>query len=138
MKDNIYVTTINPGLMRTGSIGHAEFKGDHKKEYSWFATASSLPLVTVSGEYAARQILKAGKRGQAELIISLPAKLAVQFSNHFPELFSDIMGVVNRVLPKPTLEGSKKLGVDSHSNIAPSFATKLSEDAARRNNEQSI
>src|SRR5205807_6576097 len=44
--ENIFVTTVAPGMMRTGSHVHAKFKGDHESEYAWFASASVLPLVS--------------------------------------------------------------------------------------------
>ncbi|HTL17874.1 MAG TPA: SDR family oxidoreductase, partial [Patescibacteria group bacterium] len=33
--ENIFVTTVCPGLMRTGSPRNARFKGKHKLEYAW-------------------------------------------------------------------------------------------------------
>jgi short-subunit dehydrogenase len=133
---NIYVTTISPGLMRTGSIGHAEFKGQHQKEYSWFALSSSLPFFTVSAEQAAREILEAGRQGRAELVISWPAKAAVFTQNFFPELFADLTSLANRLLPRPTLsKGRLYSGSESHSWRTPAFATTLTRRAAARNNE---
>src|SRR6266404_2271715 len=32
-RDKIYVTTVTPGIMRTGSEVHAKFKGDHAAEF---------------------------------------------------------------------------------------------------------
>ncbi|KHD87077.1 MAG: hypothetical protein OM95_16325 [Bdellovibrio sp. ArHS] len=136
MKDNIYVTTVFPGLMRTGSQGHAEFKGQHENEFAWFSIAGSMPLLTVSAESAARQIIRAMKYGKAELTISLPAKLAIGFQHLFPEIHADLLALTNSLLPTPSIENTKKLGMDSHSTLSPSVATRLSEDAARRNNEQ--
>ena len=69
MKDNVVVTTVCPGLMRTGSPRNADFKGQHRFEYAWFSISDALPLLTVSAENAARQIVQACKRGQAELVI---------------------------------------------------------------------
>ena len=40
----IEVTTIIPGLMRTGSHVNASFKGNHVAEASWFGTAASSAL----------------------------------------------------------------------------------------------
>ena len=48
--DRIYVTTACPGLMRTGSHVHATFKGQHKKEYTWFSIANASPLLSTSVE----------------------------------------------------------------------------------------
>src|SRR5690606_34185168 len=42
-RDNIYVTTVFPGLMRTGSPRNAEVRGQHESEYAWFSIAGSLP-----------------------------------------------------------------------------------------------
>ena len=40
----VYVTTVCPGLMRTGSHWHALFKGQHRKEAAWFSLSASAPL----------------------------------------------------------------------------------------------
>src|SRR3981081_4019311 len=58
-RDNIFVTTVTPGMMRTGSQVHAQFKGDHPAEYKWFEMSSRLPLASISSERAARKILAA-------------------------------------------------------------------------------
>ncbi len=42
-KDGIRVTTVCPGLMRTGSAVNALVKGRHEAEFAWFGTLSSLP-----------------------------------------------------------------------------------------------
>ncbi|HEU5458867.1 MAG TPA: SDR family oxidoreductase, partial [Pyrinomonadaceae bacterium] len=101
MKDGIVVTTVCPGLMRTGSPRNADFKGQHRFEYAWFSISDALPLLTVSAENAARQIVRACKRGQAELVISIPAKIAVLFDALFPEAMYQILGLVNQFLPEP-------------------------------------
>lgn len=138
-KDKIYVTTVCPGLMRTGSIGHAEMKGQESLEYSWFAIASSLPFLSVAAENAARQICDAAAHGQAELVISLPAKIAVKLRALAPEIFSDLTQIASRLLPNATEQTrSAKLGMNSHSFVAPSIVTKAAEKAAERNNEGRI
>src|SRR6185436_20934698 len=53
----IRVTTVAPGLMRTGSPVNADLKGRHEAEYAWFAISDSLPGIRVSAETAARQII---------------------------------------------------------------------------------
>jgi NAD(P)-dependent dehydrogenase (short-subunit alcohol dehydrogenase family) len=101
-RENIVVTTVCPGLMRIGSPMNATFKGQRAQEYSWFAISSSLPVTTISAERAARQILDACRRGEAELVITVPAKLAVLARTIAPELFADTMALVNRLLPRAT------------------------------------
>ena len=135
-KDGISVTTVCPGLMRTGSPRNAEFKGKHKYEYAWFSISDSMPLLSVSAENAARQIVRACRRGQAELVISVPAKLAVLFDALFPEMMSQVLGLTNQLLPSPGGVGAQTMkGRESTSSWSPSWVTTLSEEAALRNNE---
>ena len=136
MKDGIKVTTVCPGLMRTGSPRNADFKGKHQLEYAWFSISDALPLLTVSAENAARQVVRACKRGQAELVISAPAKVAVLFETLFPEAMSQILAVANQILPKAGGVGTQTMkGRDSTSAWSPSWLTTLNEEAALRNNE---
>ena len=51
-KDGIRVTTITPGIMRTGAHVNAPFKGDQEAEYAWFAAGATLPLVSLASERA--------------------------------------------------------------------------------------
>jgi NAD(P)-dependent dehydrogenase (short-subunit alcohol dehydrogenase family) len=136
LDEGIYVTTVCPGLMRTGSPRNADFKGQHRAEYAWFSIADSLPLVSIEAERAARQIIDACRKGQAELVISLQAKLAVVFHGLFPGVTSDLLSVVDRLLPAPGGIGTRKMkGKDSASALSPSLLTILTERAAVRNNE---
>ena len=136
MKDGIKVTTVCPGLMRTGSPRNADFKGKHQFEYAWFSISDALPLLTVSAENAARQVVHACKRGQAELVISVPAKIAVLFDALFPEAMSQMLAVANRLLPEAGGVGTERIkGRNSTSAWSPSWLTTLNEEAALRNNE---
>jgi len=136
MKDGIKVTTVCPGLMRTGSPRNADFKGKHQFEYAWFSISDALPLLTVSAENAARQIVHACKRGQAELVISVPAKVAVLFDSLFPEAMSQMLALANRLLPEAGGAGTQRTkGRDSTSAWSPSWLTALNDEAALRNNE---
>jgi len=56
-RSGIRVTTVIPGLMRTGSPPNALFKGQHQREYAWFSVLDSLPVTSVGAEKAARQII---------------------------------------------------------------------------------
>ena len=135
-KDGITVTTICPGLMRTGSPRNADFKGQHRFEYAWFSISDALPLLTVSAENAARQIVRACKQGRAELVISVPAKVAVLFDSLLPEVTARLLAVANQFLPEPGGVGTERMkGKDSASSWSPSWLTTLNEEAALRNNE---
>src|SRR5437764_2101577 len=76
-RDGVVVTTVCPGLMRTGSPRNAFFKGRHRAEYTWFTLGDSLPGVSMSAERAARKIIEACRNGTAEVVLSLLAKSAV-------------------------------------------------------------
>lgn len=136
--DGIYVTTIFPGLMRTGSPFNAWFKGRHRDEFTWFTIADSLPGMTISGERAARQLIDACRHGDAERVIAWPAKLAVVAAALTPETMAGSMAAANdRILPSadPEAGNDAHIGWQSRSDWAPSRLTRLTERAAARNNE---
>jgi len=134
-KDGIYVLTVCPSPMRTGSHIQAEFKGQHELEYAWFAGLCGLPGFSVSGESAARSILDACARGDAELIIGLPGQVAVLLNGLSPELMAMMNELVNQLLPGPGGIGTQAAkGYDSRGAL-PAAVTTLPDRAALRNNE---
>jgi NAD(P)-dependent dehydrogenase (short-subunit alcohol dehydrogenase family) len=98
-RDKIYVTTVTPGMMRTGSQGHAKFKGDHDAEQKWFELSTKLPLASISAERAARKILVATRRGRPALVMPLTAYFIIAANALFPNLFGYAMKMVNSFLP---------------------------------------
>ena len=135
-KDNIKVTTVCPGLMRTGSPRNADFKGNRKAEYAWFSISDSLPFTSIQAERAARKVIHACVSGRAELVISVQAKAAVFFDQLFPQASAELMAVMNKMLPGANGRGVRSAkGKDSTSNWSPSLLTVLTERAALRNNE---
>jgi NAD(P)-dependent dehydrogenase (short-subunit alcohol dehydrogenase family) len=94
----VTVTTIVPGLMRTGSHLNASFL--NADEYPWFALGASLPGVSMDAERAARQIVGAIRRGDAECTLSLPAVALATLHGVAPGLTIRVLGLVDRfVLP---------------------------------------
>jgi NAD(P)-dependent dehydrogenase (short-subunit alcohol dehydrogenase family) len=136
-RDNIIVTSVFPGLMRTGSPVNAMFKGRRPQEYAWFAISDSLPLASINAGRAARQIIAASRRGDAELVITVQAKLAILARTVAPELFAATMTLVNGLLPRPAgAEGDlARPGRESESDWAPSRLTEPTYKAAIENNE---
>jgi short-subunit dehydrogenase len=135
-KDGILVTTVCPGLMRTGSPRNAQFKSQHRLEYAWFSVSDSMPFLTISAEKAAQQIISACKHGDAELIVTLMAKAAAAFHGLFPGLTADVLALVNRLLPGPGGIGNRAVqGKECASAVSPSLLTALNERAAFHNNE---
>jgi NAD(P)-dependent dehydrogenase (short-subunit alcohol dehydrogenase family) len=136
-QDDIVVTTVCPGLMRTGSPFNAWFKGQHRQEFAWFAIAGSLPLLSSDGRRAAWQVVDALRHGDAELVITWPARLAVAAAGIVPKTLALAMAFVNRLLPSPAGPGrnDSHRGWQSGSAWAPSLLTQLNERAAAENNE---
>jgi NAD(P)-dependent dehydrogenase (short-subunit alcohol dehydrogenase family) len=98
----ISVTTVVPGLMRTGSHLNAEFGGEQEAEYRWFALGASAPYpVAVGADRAARLIVRAAKRGQAECTYPLSAVVAARLSGLLPGVTTNALALVNRFLPQP-------------------------------------
>ena len=98
-KDNILVTGIYPGTIRTGGHAHAHFKGDHQAEYTWFALSDTIPGISSSAESAARALWKAVLDGDPEVVVGWNAKLAVLAHNLFPGWTVEALGLVNRAMP---------------------------------------
>ena len=136
--DNIQITTVAPGLMRTGSHVNAQFKGDHDAEFAWFATASGLPMISMSAERAARRIIAAARRGQSTLTLTFAARLAIAGNAVTPSLTAFTMRTINRFLPQAVAASGDKLqsGWESRSQQLPArWMTGLADAAIVANNE---
>lgn len=137
-KDNIKVTTVRPGLMRTGSPFNAYFKGQHRQEFTLFVIISSVPLITIDARRAAHQIVEACRRGDRELTMTLAARVLELANMLFPNLVGGVMAsIVRLLLPGPTDEQGdiEKTGWESRTRLAPSPLTHFTNEAALRNNE---
>lgn len=65
----VTVTTVAPGLMRTGS--HLQAGSPARlEEFTWFSLGASLPLISMDSERAARQIIEAVRGRRAEIILT--------------------------------------------------------------------
>lgn len=135
IKDGIQVTTVFPGLMRTGSHLNALFKGRHQEEYNWFSLGAGMPASSISAGRAARQIVRACRSGQPQLIISTQARLLAFAAALFPNLMAHLMGAVNRLLPKnPETDHEIRSGWESRSESSPSLLTRLADLATEEYN----
>jgi NAD(P)-dependent dehydrogenase (short-subunit alcohol dehydrogenase family) len=135
--DGIEVTTICPGLMRTGSPRHAWFTGRHRAEYAWFSVGDSLPGLSMDADRAARQIVEALRSGQAERVLSLPARVGAKAHALFPGLSAELLALVDRWLPQapPSVPAAPVEGWRSTSAWSPSWLTRLGDRAAERHNQ---
>ncbi len=106
--DGIQVTTIVPGLLRTGGQRNAEFTGDREAEYAWFSLGDTLPFVALDAAQAAREIVAATRRGDTERILSVPASIAARLHGAFPALVTDLLALVNRFI-LPSKDGGSRI-----------------------------
>jgi short-subunit dehydrogenase len=135
-KHGVVVTTVCPGLMRTGSHLNAEFKGRHEEEYAWFAAGGSAPGFSMNAERAARKILDACARGDAEAVLGLPAKMGVAAFGTCPNLTTAVLSLADRwIMPEPGGIGTAAAkGRESRGKL-PEVVTTLNDRAAAANNE---
>ena len=132
----ITVTTVCPGLMRTGSTAHAYFHGRSRREHAWFALSAALPLFSMSARRAASRIVSAAVRGQAHLVLSWQAKVLALAHGLFPGATAGALGWVNRLLPAADPGAKERIPAHfAESKLAPSWLTRLNDRAAVRNNE---
>jgi NAD(P)-dependent dehydrogenase (short-subunit alcohol dehydrogenase family) len=102
VRDGISVTTVVPGLMRTGSYTNAMFKGQQDSEFGWFSLAANARLTSMDARRAARRIVKAAKLRTPEVVLGWQAKLLRVAQGLFPNTLSRVLSAVNRFLPGPS------------------------------------
>jgi NAD(P)-dependent dehydrogenase (short-subunit alcohol dehydrogenase family) len=135
-QDGITVTTVLPGLMRTGSPVNALFKGQKAREFTWFAIADSLPLLAMDARKAAERIVLACRRGETEITLTARARIIGLVHDLAPPVAIGLLTLANRLLPKADGAGTDSArGMDLVSPLAPSLLTYWTNEAAKRNNE---
>ena len=116
--ENILVTGIYPGTIRTGGHTHAEFKGDRNAEYTWFALSDIVPGISTSADSCARALWEAVLNGDPEVVVGWNARLAVLAHNLCPEWAVEALSLVNRALPAaPESPGVAVRGEDLRGRI---------------------
>ena len=94
----IRVTTVCPGLIRTGSHVHATFVGNEQKESRWFSLAATTPVVAASVRHAANRIYCAVAARRAEIIITPQAWLAARIAGNLPATMQFLAALANEYL----------------------------------------
>jgi NAD(P)-dependent dehydrogenase (short-subunit alcohol dehydrogenase family) len=136
-RDNIQVTTVAPGLMRTGSHVNAKFKGKHDAEFAWFSAGAGAPLISMDADRAARKIVAACRRGQPSLTLTFGARGAITGNALFPNLTGYVMKIVNRFLPDAADESGEQSRAGSElPRLTPNWMTRLADRATKKNNEE--
>jgi short-subunit dehydrogenase len=135
----VTVTTVVPGLMRTGSHVRAEFAGRKNKEFTWFSLGASIPLVSMDAERAARQIVAAVAARRPEVFLTPAAQVVGRLAGLAPEVTAPVLHAVqNTVLPAPDNDGAAVPGRELHPTLPASVfgaLTSLGRAAAARFNE---
>jgi short-subunit dehydrogenase len=134
----IRVTTVCPGLMRTGSHIQAQFTGDREREYRWFSLGASLPLVSASAKSAARKIVCATLSGAPEIAITPQAIVASRLAQIAPGSTARVMSLINDLMLPPPSNGIDKnpRSGDSVDKREITLLTAAGRLAARRYNQR--
>jgi NAD(P)-dependent dehydrogenase (short-subunit alcohol dehydrogenase family) len=138
----VRVTTVAPGLMRTGSHLRAKFVGNQPHEYAWFAPSASLPLVSMDAGRAAERIVTGVLAGQAMVVLTPLAKVGMRVNGLAPTITAGMLGVAARLLPRApsgpteTIEGreaAERLSRPARRVVG--WLSTLGDRAASRHNE---
>jgi NAD(P)-dependent dehydrogenase (short-subunit alcohol dehydrogenase family)/rhodanese-related sulfurtransferase len=134
--ENIKVTVVCPGPMRTGAHMNAYYKGRHQAEFAGLSLLSSLPLISTDTRAAARDIIDGCRNGKAAVVIPSLFGALPALNNLAPELVGQVLRIVNQVEPAPTTrEGDVlKEGWECLSPLAPSVLTASADRATAENN----
>src|SRR5690606_15288428 len=103
-------------------------------EKTWFSLLASLPIVSMSADRAAEQILAASSRGEAMITLSLPAKIATKVHALFPNFWSAAAKFMTRSLSDKVETNIPQPGYEVEDHL-PAAVKLLNNRAARKNNE---
>ncbi|GAA3751711.1 SDR family NAD(P)-dependent oxidoreductase [Spinactinospora alkalitolerans] len=138
--EGVRVTTVVPGLMRTGSHRRAFFAGVPAREYAWFsALGAGPPPISMDAERAAARIVHAVRTGRSYLVLTPPARVAILVHGACPQVTQWGLRMMNRVLPASGEERPTS-GLDASRRADNAFLrtlTRLGDDASRRFNQLS-
>ena len=131
----IRVTTVCPGLMRTGAHVQVKFAGDVEKEYRWFKLGATVPGISVSSRGAARKIFEATVAGKAEITITPQAWLGARLVGLAPNPSQIFAAAVNQlVLPRANGNKQTVLGAE----LEKSRKGLWSEHLRKENNQPAV
>jgi len=137
-RDGVVVTTICPGLMRTGSPRNVAVKGEHQAEYALFKVLDSLPYLSMNARRAAKAIVRGCELGTPELILTGRARTGARLYGLAPGLVTELLALAARFLPRATRPEhfERWTGAESESRLSQSFLTGLTQRAEAQNNER--
>lgn len=101
MGSGISVSTIIPGLMRTGGHWNGDYHGQTEQEYAWFSAMGSLPLVSIDANAAAEIIVRGVLRGKQTIIFTPLARVGARLYGMAPRVMTRVIGYAAHLLPPP-------------------------------------
>ena len=123
----IRVTTVCPGLLRSGGENHAHFVGNVEAEQRWFDLGARTPFIAADVDHAANRIFSATNRGAAEMTITPQAWLAARVFGLAPNASQAIAALANQyILPAPTA-ASPEPTHEAHFHDAPPTPTEQAD-----------
>jgi short-subunit dehydrogenase len=134
----VHVLTVTPGLMRTGGHLNAEFAGDQKREYRWFALGATMPGLSMDVSRAANQIVEALIDRKREIVLTVMAQTAARVYGALPATALKALELVDRwILPSPAGDESRKKGHELHNEQPYAFRalTRFGTKAAESHNQ---
>ncbi len=133
--EHVYVTTICPGLIRTGSPVNVDYKGRAEEEYAWFSAGDVTPVQSASAEAVARKLLDALRHGDAEVSIPLAATLPILLHGIAPGVTAELMAVFNRFLPRPGGIGTASMKGRDAAGKAPAWSEARNRAVGEQTNQ---
>lgn len=130
--DRISVTTVIPGLMRTGSHLGAQFRGQTQREYAWFAAAAGLPGLSMDADRAARAVVRAAEYRRPEIILGAAAHAVVRMHGLAPATTTRLLTVTARLLRAATESREQQQGLGKDREHDPAATTQTGAKAASR------
>jgi NAD(P)-dependent dehydrogenase (short-subunit alcohol dehydrogenase family) len=135
----VTVTTVVPGLMRTGSHVQAEFAGRKEEEFTWFSLGASLPLISMDAERAARQIVAGMAARRPEVLLTPAAQVVGRLAGLAPEITAAVLHAAqDAMLPAADSDGEAVPGRQLRPALPSALfgvLTSLGRSAAARFNE---
>lgn len=131
----IRVTTVMPGLMRTGSHLQAWFKGERPTEFALFSLIGGAPGTSMSAERAARLILAASARGQSDAVIPFTYRQIAKLAALAPNTTIATLAAVNAAMPGPRTRFATQ-GKHMQLPALVKGVAAMNERAADRNNQR--
>ena len=132
----VRVTTVTPGLLRTGSPRNTKVVGKRAEEFRWFNLGDNVPGLSRDAYAAAGRVLRAAETAETELSITPQAALMARLYPLAPALASRLSSLTNRFLREPDAEENEPLPASTATEKDLTALTGLGRKAEEEWNEK--